>query len=254
MSFMGFYPRTTARAGDTLCWMGCNCSCPSAFLDTSIPHHWPQTPFVSPSWASLTVKELLGTGWLATSPSTAPAHITCPQATHFLFPLQITFRFQVLISPAFPLPGTCTAIFSSLKTKLTASGPAIHLGSPLSAVPMEPLGKAPASSFLDPPAMHRLGCNFKKSGKFSFFLIWSHSVEGTTSPRRRRTLLPIRHLRGSGSQALLGTAELITVLELTCDPERQREVLKASQSIKFIPTCTMWNKPQLGFLSCAWQS
>lgn len=53
------------------------------------------------------------------------------------------------------------------------------------------------------------------------------------------TLLLIRHLQGSGSQALLRTMELISVLKLTCDSGRQREILKASQSIKFIPTCTM---------------
>lgn len=59
------------------------------------------------------------------------------------------------------------------------------------------------------------------------------------SPRGRTTLLPIQRPQGSGSQALLRTAELINALEMTCDSGRQREILKASQSIKFIPTCTM---------------
>lgn len=88
------------------------------------------------------------------------------------------------------------------------------------------------------------------------FLMWSHFSEETYIPEEEEEEDPPAdlHLRGSGSQALLRTAELINALELTCDSRRQREILKASQSIKFIPTCTMWSKPHLGFLSCAWQS
>jgi len=78
-------------------------------------------------------------------------------------------KFQVLISPALPLPAILTAIFSSPKTEPTASVPATRLGSPLSADPPEPVGKASTSFYPDPRVMRVLERNFKMTGKFSFF-------------------------------------------------------------------------------------
>lgn len=76
---------------------------PASLIPKPIPQ--PILGLLNPQGAS-------GKGGPATCPSPAPAHVTWPQASHFLFLLHITFKFQVLILPALPLPAISTTIFS----------------------------------------------------------------------------------------------------------------------------------------------
>lgn len=248
-SFMGFCPRTSARAGELPCPTGCNCSCPLVFPGISIlliPKPIPQ-----PTLSLLKPQEASGQGGPAMSPSPAPAHVTWPQLliSSFFSISHLSFRSlfcQPFLSLLFQL-----SFFPPLNPNPQLQPPPSTWALQGVLTPQTQKVKHPPP---DPPTMHRLEHNFTRSGKFSLCQCEAIPQRKPTSLRRRRTLLRMWHLRGSGSQALLRTAELINALELTCDSGRQREILKASQSIKFIPTCTMWSKPHLGFLSCAWQS
>lgn len=88
---------------------GCNCSCSSVFPGTSILHLRSQSPFLSPSWASSTLRELRGKGGQPRAPAQPLPMSPGPKLliSSFFFTSHLSFRSlfcQPFLSLLFRLP------------------------------------------------------------------------------------------------------------------------------------------------------